>query len=143
MAEEPWRGLFNWQLFLFRGVGRVVCRDEVEDAVANGQLEAGAVVLGPERRVDAVESVEGRDEIFCQSHVVGCRVGGDVGPAPEEADEGGREGCGDVVMCTLAPVSAARMRAVAVAASSALAGEPGSPASEAATPSCTTPVASV
>ena len=47
------------------------------------------------------------------------------------------------VMCTFAPVSAARTRAVAVAASSALAGEPGSPASEAATPSCTTPVASV
>src|SRR4028119_1986152 len=44
-------------------------------------------------------------------------------------------------MWVVDPVSAARTRAVAVATSSALAGEPGTPAREAATPSCTTPVA--
>src|SRR5829696_10116653 len=77
-------------------MGRMVCCDEVEDAVAKGQLEAGAVALGPERRVYAVESVERRDDMVCQREVVGCRVGGDVGPVPEEADEGGRKSRGDV-----------------------------------------------
>src|SRR5918995_621813 len=96
VAEETGRSLFHWQLFLFGGVGRVVCRNEVEDAVAKGQLEVRAVVLGPERWVDAVESVESRDEIFCQSQVVGSGVGADVGPVPEKSDQGGREGCGDV-----------------------------------------------
>jgi hypothetical protein len=47
------------------------------------------------------------------------------------------------VMWVFAPVSAARIRAVAVATSSALAGEPGTPARDAATPSWTTPVARV
>src|SRR5215211_6662568 len=103
VAEETGRGLLYWQLFLFRGVGSVVCRDEVEDAVAKGQPEACAVVLGPERGVDAVESVEGRDEIFCQSQVVGCGVGGDIGPVPEKPNEGGRKGRGDVGYMHLRP----------------------------------------
>src|SRR5688500_16767577 len=41
VAEEPWCGLFYRQFFLFRGVGRVVCRDEVEEPVAKGQPKAG------------------------------------------------------------------------------------------------------
>src|SRR5919106_2264519 len=70
VAEETWRCLFDRQLFLFRGVGRVVGRDEVEDTVAKELLEAGAVSLGPERRVDAVESVERGDEMLGQRQVV-------------------------------------------------------------------------
>src|SRR5215211_9546806 len=72
-------------------MGRVVRCDEVEDAVAQGPLDAITVAVGPERWVDAIQSVEGGDEIFRQREMVGRRVGGDVGPVPEEADEGGRE----------------------------------------------------
>src|SRR5215211_9363767 len=81
----------------------MVRRHEVEDTVAQGPLDAVAVAVGPERRVYAVEPVEGGDEVFRQREVVGRRVGGDVGPASEEADEGGREGRGDVGYVHLRP----------------------------------------
>src|ERR671916_2617313 len=61
VAEKTGRGLFYWQLFLFRRVGSVVCCDEVEDAVAKGQLEAGAVALGPEWRGWGGEGGRGRE----------------------------------------------------------------------------------
>src|SRR5215211_326083 len=96
VAEEAWRGLLQRKLFLFRSVGRVIRRDEIEDAFAQSPLDAASVALWPERRVDAIESFERGDEIFRQREVVGCRVSGDVGPVLEEAHEGGREGSGDV-----------------------------------------------
>src|SRR5919107_639856 len=103
VAEEAGRGLLYRQLFLFRSVRRVVRRDEVEDAVAQGPLDAAAVVVGPERRVGPGESVAGRNGIISQREVVGCRVGGDVGPVFEEADEGGRKGRGYVGYVHLRP----------------------------------------
>src|SRR5215212_8333731 len=103
VAEEAWRGLLQRKLLLFRSVGRVIRRDEIEDAFAQGPLDAASVALWSERRVDAIESFERGDEIFRQREVVGCRVGGDVGTAVEEADEGGREGRGDVGYVHLRP----------------------------------------
>src|SRR5215213_704291 len=61
VAEEARCGLFDRQLFLFPSMGRVVRSDEVEDALAQGPLDALTVAVWPERWVDAVESFERRD----------------------------------------------------------------------------------
>ncbi len=65
----------------------VVCRHEVEDAALQRSLDAGAVLVRTERRVHAVEALEGRDEVVGEGEVVRGGVGGDVRPALEEADE--------------------------------------------------------
>src|SRR5215212_2072037 len=61
MAEKPRRGLLHRQLLLLRRVRRVVGSHEVEDAVAQGGLDATAVAVRPEWRVDSVEPLKRRD----------------------------------------------------------------------------------
>src|SRR5918994_960762 len=96
VTEEPRCGLLQRQLLLFRSVGRVVRSHEVEDTFAQRRLDATTVGGGPQWRIDAVESVQGRDQIVRQGEMVWCGVRGHVGPVLEEADEVGREGRGDV-----------------------------------------------
>src|SRR5918998_3239020 len=88
VPEESRRGLLQRQFFLFRSVGRVIRGHEVEDAFAQGRLDAITVGAGPEWWVDAVEPVQGGDEIVRQREMVGRGVRCHVGPGPEEADEG-------------------------------------------------------
>src|SRR5215212_7420756 len=88
VAKEARSGFLHRQLLLLRSVRGVVGRHEVEDTVAQGCLDAAAVAVGPQRRIDPIEPLQCRDEFVGQREMVGRSVRGHVGPVFEETDEG-------------------------------------------------------
>src|SRR5215217_4579064 len=91
VSEETRSCLLERQLLLLGGVGRVIRRHEVEDAIAQGLDNPPAVFFRPEGRVYPVHPVERGEKPVRQRQVVRRGIRADVCPALEEPDERRRE----------------------------------------------------